>query len=178
MSLPSEKSNAKKYFDHFCERESVYKVERELAFKALHCLERWPEFLPHVDKIDVLYDDSRYQEFLMEVQSSTGSLIKVRSVRKCIEPSEITFFQPKPPIFLKHHCGGWEFIEVGEKLTKVKAWHAWNLLPEGAAKVFPSTDALNTEKQVLNSLMEHAEFALLNWKNVLEQGKYTSYASR
>lgn len=173
MNACLEEISAKEHFKNFCEKSALFKVGRSKAFEALHNLNRWTEFLPHVEGITVIYDDGRYQEFLMEVRSASGSLINVRSVRKCKAPSEITFFQPKPPVFLKHHCGGWRFTTLGDSLTEVKAWHAWDLEPVQASQIFPEKDGRSTEELVGNTLIEHAQFALSNWKKVLEEGRYS-----
>ncbi|MDP1609097.1 MAG: phosphopantetheine-binding protein [Chlamydiales bacterium] len=135
----------------------------EEAYKAIYEMEKWPEKLPHVKRIETLYNDGVYQEFLMDVQSDTG-MIQVRSIRRCLINEEITFFQPNPPKFLKHHCGGWSFQKEGSA-CQIKTWHEWNVKKEKAEEMFP----LQTQNHVANLLQSHAELALNTWKILLEK---------
>lgn len=138
----------------------------EEAYRAIYELEKWPEKLPHVKRIEVLYNDGVYQEFLMDVQSETG-MIYVRSIRRCLAEEGITFFQPQPPKFLKHHCGGWNFRKQGDSCL-VTTWHQWNLERPKAQEIFPIKNGLLTESQISRLLLSHAEVALNTWKTVLE----------
>lgn len=138
----------------------------EAAYKAIYEMEKWPEKLPHVKRIETLYNDGIYQEFFMDVASETG-LIQVRSIRRCTKDS-ILFFQPKPPKFLKHHSGGWSFIKKAEG-CEVKTWHQWNLLQPQASEIFPCKEAQTSQDQIARTLKEHAQLALNTWKSILEK---------
>ncbi|MCI0382492.1 MAG: hypothetical protein L0207_05535 [Chlamydiae bacterium] len=138
----------------------------EKAYRAIYEIDKWTEKLPHVKRIEILYNDGVYQEFLMDVQSDTG-MIQVRSIRRCLPDEGITFFQPKPPKFLKHHCGGWNFQECDSGCS-VKTWHEWNLESQKAKELFPLQNNVSTEERVANLLRNHAELALSSWKKVLE----------
>ena len=138
----------------------------EEAYRSIYEMDKWPDKLPHVKRIETLYNDGTYQEFLMDVQSDTG-MIQVRSIRRCIPEEGITFFQPNPPKFLKHHCGGWSFHKTDSGCC-VKTWHQWNLEPHKAQELFPLQNDLSTEDRVANLLRAHAELALSTWKNILE----------
>jgi acyl carrier protein len=153
-------------FEGHCEATLVIACPVEKAYQAIYQMEKWPENLPHVKRIETLYNDGVYQEFLMDVHSDSG-LIKVRSIRRCTSNDSITFFQPNPPAFLKHHCGGWKFIPFGNE-CKVTTWHQWNLHPSKATEIFPSQDGKTTKQRVENTLLSHAELALQTWKKVLE----------
>ena len=135
----------------------------EEAYKAIYEMEKWPEKLPHVKRIKTLYNDGVYQEFLMDVESDTG-MIQVRSIRRCSPSEGITFFQPNPPKFLKHHCGGWNFQKEGS-VCRMKTWHQWNLQKEKAEELFPT----HSESRVAQVLQSHAELALNTWKTLLER---------
>ena len=95
--------NLKPYFKFSIEHKEVIRCPKKDVHNALFNLSPWPNVLPHVNNIEILYDDGTFQEFLMDVKGENGDLIKVRSIRKCLEDT-IDFFQPTPPIFLKHHC--------------------------------------------------------------------------
>ncbi|MCD6047055.1 MAG: hypothetical protein K0S08_702 [Gammaproteobacteria bacterium] len=155
-----------------------YGFEEEIAIKrpwldvysALHNLKAWPEYLPHVKKIDLIYDDGHYQEFRMHVTSTNGDILSVRSIRKCDQNSkEIQFFQPEPPEYLKHHCGGWRFVEK-DGACHVTTYHKWNLKNEIAEDEFPSNEKESTAEQVEKILKNHAKLALSTWKVILEEG--------
>jgi len=137
------------------------------AYNAIYDMEKWPEKLPHVKRIETLYNDGTYQEFLMDVLSDSG-LVQVRSIRRCIPNEGITFFQPKPPKFLKHHCGGWSFKSQATGCI-VSTWHQWNLEPSIASEIFPNNDKMTTKESVTNVLLAHANLALNTWKILLEK---------
>ncbi len=160
--------NSNGQFDYACEETLIIHRPRKEVYLALHNMKCWPEYLPHVKNIDVIYDDGKYQEFLMEVLSEQGDLLKVRSIRKCIQESLILFFQPIPPEFLQHHTGGWKLIELDHSNCEVITYHKWNLRDDIAKKKFPSSTGISTQQQVKNLLRNHAKLALETWKNVLE----------
>jgi acyl carrier protein len=154
-------------FEFYCEAQTLIERDVDTVYEALHHMEHWAELLPHVTEIEVLYDDGKYQEFLMTVASDPG-IIKVRSIRNCDRDNkQITFFQPEPPRFLKHHTGGWKFIETKEGQCKVVTYHQWNLKADVAAEVFQHKGNEPVE-HVKALLLEHAQFALSNWKRILE----------
>jgi ribosome-associated toxin RatA of RatAB toxin-antitoxin module len=154
-------------FESYCEADIIIDCDIDTVYQALFDLEDWSKLLPHVRAIDVLYDDGRYQEFLMTVDSNPGQ-IKVRSVRNCDRGKmHIDFFQPQPPKFLKHHAGGWDFIRVGENKCRVSTYHQWNIKADVAAETFKDAEQ-GFHERVKIQLLEHAEFALQNWKQILE----------
>jgi aromatase len=135
----------------------------DVVYGALHKLADWPKHLPHVPAVDILYDDGTYQEFRMEVISEGGKRIRVRSIRKCNGGDRIEFFQPQPPVFLRHHAGFWTFKDQGQR-TLVGTKHYWTVEETAASEQFPT----NTGEHVKGLLAEHARFALSTWKKVLE----------
>lgn len=154
-------------FDFSCLQTLDFALPVDRVYDALFRVEDWPVHLPHVQQIDVTYDDGRYQEFWMTVLSeSDGAPLRVRSVRNC-RPGVIEFFQPQPPRFLKHHAGIWRFTPRGDDSCLVEVTHVWNLSPEVAAEVYPATAELSTEQQVEKMLAGHSELALASWARVL-----------
>src|SRR6185437_8465835 len=89
-------------FEGTAEASLEIRCSPEAAYRAIYEMEKWPQKLPHVKRIETLYDDGVYQEFLMDVVSE-GGMIHVRSIRRCLAGEGISFFQHRPPRFLKHH---------------------------------------------------------------------------
>ena len=154
-------------FEGKVETSIFIKSTPEQMYNAIYEMEKWPEKLPHVKRIETLYNDGIYQEFLMDVQSEKG-LICVRSIRRCLPDEGIVFFQPQPPKFLKHHCGGWSFQKEADGCN-AKTWHQWNLNKEYAEQMFPPQEQMSTQERVANTLLAHAELALSTWKQLLEK---------
>ncbi len=136
------------------------------VYQALLQVQDWPAQLPHVERIDVIYDDGRFQEFYMTVRSADGHTIRVRSIRRCRE-GEILFFQPQPPAYLARHSGGWKFESKGLRQCVVTTYHEWTL-NDTAADVFPATGSQTIAEQVERVLRDHARLALSSWKSIIE----------
>ena len=161
---PAPAAGAAPQFEGTCGTKAVIDRPLDVVYDALLDVAAWPKLLPHVKAIDVLYDDREYQEFIMHVESSTG-LLKVRSIRHCLSSGTIDFFQPTPPAFLRHHCGGWTFRALPNGSTEVETFHRWNLNEEVAQKTFSGPKPYRD--QVRDLLLEHACFALDCWRNIL-----------
>lgn len=154
-------------FEHRCVETATFAVGPDRAYAALHDLTQWERLLPHILRIDIAYDDGQYQEFHMTVESETGGdPLTVRSVRNCT-PGTIEFFQPKPPVFLRHHGGIWRFADRGDGSTEVTITHVWNLYPERAAETFPSDAEGSTEEKVERTLAGHSRITLGTWQRIL-----------
>ncbi|MDQ8705992.1 hypothetical protein RCO28_26430 [Streptomyces sp. LHD-70] len=158
-------------FDFSCLETLIIDSPVDTVYDALFKVTEWPVHLPHVQQIDVSYDDGQYQEFWMTVASETdGSPLRVRSIRNC-RYRQIEFFQPQPPRFLRHHAGIWRFIPQegpeGADRTLVEVTHLWNLEPEIAAEVYPATPDRSTAVQVEEMLAGHSRLALASWQAVL-----------
>lgn len=154
-------------FAHRCVESAVWAADAATAYQVVFDVADWPNQLPHVQCIDVLYNDGQYQEFLMTVRSDTsGSPLTVRSVRNC-RAGIIEFFQPEPPPFLAHHGGIWRFRQLPTGDTDVEVAHVWNLEPEVAADTFPASASCTTEAQVSAMLAGHSRLTLSSWQRVL-----------
>ncbi len=136
------------------------------AYEAIWDVEPWPTRLPHVTRIELLYNDGHYQEFIMDVSGQNGDVLKVRSVRRRLD-NEIDFFQPEPPRFLRHHAGRWVFKALARDKCKVTVYHFWTL-SSAAREMFPASEHDSTEQQVEKLLRDHSKLALSTWKNILE----------
>jgi acyl carrier protein len=134
---------------------------------ALWKLEHWEELLPHIKKIEVLYDDGANQEFYMTVDTD-GNPVKVRSIRRLRE-NVIEFFQPVPPKYLKHHGGCWILKQLENGMTKGTLVHNWNISEEGAKEFFPNVPLEQLPKAIEDKLFEHAQASLRLWKNIFSK---------
>ena len=149
--------------------ELVINAPLGIVYGCLHDVREWPRLLPHVEAIEVIYDDNRYQEFYMTVCTADGGQVRVRSIRKCSE-AEITFFQPDPPKFLSRHSGAWTFTEGSWNRCLVRTRHEWKLNDE-ARRLYPPKDGLSPAARVESLLREHARLALTSWKSIIEEGR-------
>jgi hypothetical protein len=150
-----------------CVERAVFGCDVDTAYGALFRVADWPDRLPHVNAIEVLYDDGQYQEFWMTVQSDTGGEpLRVRSVRNCTV-EQIEFFQPTPPAFLRHHGGIWRFRRIGERRTEVEVTHVWNLNLDVAAATFAPAPGRSTQDQVCELLAGHSRLTLSGWQRAL-----------
>jgi hypothetical protein len=73
-----------------------------------------------------------------------------------------------PPIFMRHHCGGWILHPLTGRLTHVLTWHQWRL-SESAAKAFPEQPGNSASEQIRRWVADHCRFALRCWKSCLEE---------
>jgi ribosome-associated toxin RatA of RatAB toxin-antitoxin module len=171
MSIPLWRSlmNNREDFEYQCESFIDIQSSKELVYQALFDVSKWTSLLPHITNIKVLYDDGKYQEFIMSVQSESDvGELTVRSVRMCdYDNMKILFFQPEPPAFLKHHGGGWEFTQISQNICRVKTYHQWNLCHDVARQKFEFC-LEDYPKHIESILIGHAQFALKNWKSNLE----------
>jgi len=160
-----------KGFQGSVEKRTLVSFPKEGVYEALHCLDKWSLYLPHIQKLETIYDDGRYQEFIMHVVSEDNNLLKVRSVRRCNQQDEIEYFQPKPPEFLLHHAGQWKLNAIDENKTELVARHFWNANVERACEYF-SVQQSDISSKIEALLGNHALFAMNTWKETLEAGKY------
>ncbi|MEW9532348.1 SRPBCC family protein [Microbispora sp. NPDC049125] len=164
---PAVHENAVGTYDFRCVETLAIPRPVDRVYDALFRVTDWPRYLPHVEEIDVIYDDGQYQEFWMTVASETdGSPLRVRSIRNC-RYRRIDFFQPLPPRFLRHHAGFWRFLPDSDGGCLVEVSHLWNLEPVVAAEVYPPTAGESTEQQVEKMLAGHSRLALESWRKVL-----------
>jgi hypothetical protein len=145
-------------FDGILIEDVTIAAPRHVVYQGLFDVATWPQKLPHVTGIEIVYDDGVYQQFIMDVDGADGRRISVRSVRRCME-DRITFFQPKPPAFLRHHCGEWFFRELDSGLTHVTTVHRWNLAEGTSAE---------EGARITGLLRDHARLALETWKRIHE----------
>lgn len=117
----------------------------------------WPTYQQHCLGTEVLYDDLRYQEFIMKVQVA-DKIEKIRSIR-IVEDNKISYFQPNPPSVLEQHQGRWNFEKAAQDRTIITSWHKVVINEEKAMEIFP-------DKTV-------HEVKLMVWKNISTNSRST-----
>ncbi|MBB4266505.1 aromatase/cyclase [Roseospira visakhapatnamensis] len=105
---------------HVFEESLVIRQPIALISRLLRDAASWPWLLPHCTDVQVIYDDGRYQEFVMVVQVGDVEE-RIRSVR-VLAPDRIEYFQPAPPPALREHRGRWTLTE-GPDGVEVVSWH-------------------------------------------------------
>ncbi|EIS1474296.1 hypothetical protein LY554_003972 [Salmonella enterica] len=119
----------------------------EAFYSLLADIHQWPDILPHCHDVKVIYEDARYQEFVMEIGSE-----HFRSIRQCDRDTlTISYFQPEPPAMLKNHSGRW-LVRASAKGTKLIAEHSVHIDPERCNILF-SDDNIQRNKQRIKALI-------------------------
>jgi|SRR6185295_644125 len=91
----------------------------------------WPSVAPHVQGIDMHYEDDRIQVLTMRVATGLRQ-DSFKSVR-IRQAEDIFFFQPDPPPALRRHHGWWRLSPLEGAATRVTSEHWVEIDPEPAA---------------------------------------------
>lgn len=130
------------------------------VYQLLKDVAHWPDLLPHCQAVDMRYDESGHQEFVMQVSTPHGDE-QFRSIRICHDGAfSIRYFQPEPPAVLKFHSGDWILHETPEG-TKVIAAHRIRLEPDACAKVF-GADELDGYKEKIAAAIKKNSMTTLD----------------
>jgi ribosome-associated toxin RatA of RatAB toxin-antitoxin module len=160
-------------FDGRLQEDIVIGASAETIRRCVLDVEAWPRLLPYVRHVRVTYDDGLYQEFTMDVAGRDGEFLPVRSVQRS-ELHRITYFQPEPACFLKHHCGDWFINPLSENATHLTIVQRWTLSPH-ADRMFRTRDGINASQQIIALLREQARVALVAWKQHLEPPQHVQH---
>jgi hypothetical protein len=153
-------------FDGRLQEDIAIGASAETIRRALLDVEIWPHLVPYVRHVRVTYDDGLYQEFTMDVAGRDGEFLPIRCVRRS-ELNRITYFQPEPARFLKHHCGNWFINPMSENATHLTIVQRWTLSAH-AEKMFATLDGMSASQQVIALLREQARVTLVASKRHLE----------
>ena len=104
-------------------------VPPELVMDAYWRLQDWPSVAPHVERIEMHFEDDNVQVLTMHVVTK-GRLDRFKSVR-VRKHDTIYYFQPTPPPILNHHHGNWRIAEMPHG-TRVTSSHTIGVNPEPA----------------------------------------------
>ncbi|MPQ97201.1 cyclase [Modestobacter sp. I12A-02628] len=78
------------------------------AYAFLERSDRWPQWLPHVHRVDLREQPGGVQEMEMETVTRDGGRHVTRSIRLCTPPRLIVYKQLVRPRLLLGHSGSWE----------------------------------------------------------------------
>ncbi len=92
------------------------------AFAFVNASDRWPELLPHVQRVVLTEDPPGVQDMTMDTVTPGGGTHTTRSIRLCFPPDRIVYKQLAPPALLLGHSGTWDFTG-GPGPARVTATH-------------------------------------------------------
>lgn len=123
----------------------------EEFYSLLSDIHKWPDILPHCTDVKVIYEDAKYQEFVMEIIGDSGNE-HFRSIRQCDRDTlTISYFQPEPPALLKKHSGRWVMQARGGR-TEIIVEHSIHIDSERCSVLF-SDDDIKRNKQRIKALI-------------------------
>lgn len=133
------------------------KIDAAIIYEAFSNINLWGKILSHCDKMEIIYNDSKYQEFLMEIPLKNGRTNKVRSIRNCNKNEfSISYFQPDPPDILKTHYGSWKFVsEKGG--TSIISEHIADINIKEANEFFQDTNLMAIKKTIKDLIVKNSE---------------------
>ena len=157
----------KRGFDGKLAEDIVILASFETVSEALRDATAWPGLMPNARAIQILYENSPHQEFVMVLDAGYHKPASLRFVRRCDE-GHIACFQPEPDSFLKHLYDDWFIRPLMREATHLTVVRRWTLSSEAEA-LFPSCDGMRSEEQVAALLRERARNDQAAWKRALER---------
>lgn len=128
----------------------------EELYSLLSDIHQWPDILPHCNDVNVIYEDAKYQEFVMEIMGAGGSE-HFRSIRQCDRDTlTISYFQPEPPAMLKNHSGRW-LVRAKANGTELIAEHSVHIDPERCGVLFSDDDIQRNKQRIKALIMKNSQ---------------------
>lgn len=125
-------------------------------YALLSDVQQWPNILPHCDNINIIYDDTKYQEFVMGVTTAQGNE-SFRSIRQCDHDTlTISYFQPVPPAILNSHHGRW-VVRPCATGTELIAEHSLHIDPERCRTLFDESDIKQNKQSIKTLIMKNSQ---------------------
>ncbi|BBB90954.1 MAG TPA: SRPBCC family protein [Methylomusa anaerophila] len=137
------------------------------VYNLLYNVQEWPKLLPHCQKITMLYEDGRNQEFEMTVTGAQDKTEVMRSIRHGYANNIIEYFQPSLPPALQRHEGKW-IITGTENGVHLEAWHSITLLKEGVRKLWGEMEMEKALKIVQQAIDRNSMTTMQTIKSYLE----------
>ncbi|GLR08439.1 hypothetical protein COO59_14280 [Mixta theicola] len=117
---------------------------------------QWQDILPHCEGVKMIYEDDKYQEFIMNVMGGAGEEC-FRSIRQCDKDAmEITYFQPEPPAVLKNHNGRWLVRSSGNG-CEIISEHSLHIESEYCSTLFSDDDILRNKQRIKELIMKNSK---------------------
>ncbi len=101
----------------------------ELAYQFIDEAGRWPQRLPHVQRLDLRVDEAGVQHLEMDTLAPDGSTHTTSSVRVCFDGRQIVYKQIGVPPLLSGHSGRWTFVADGDAVV-VSSEHTVAINPD------------------------------------------------
>lgn len=144
----------------------------EEVMDAFWDLERWPQVAPHVQAIDIHYEDDSVQVLTMTVETR-GRVHAFRSVR-IRQESSIFFFQPRPPALLRSHWGWWHVSPSSDGGATVRSEHCLDPVVDEGERFLSSTgiatsSAEEVEERLVDLVRNNSRQTMLALKGRLER---------
>ena len=81
------------------------------AYRFVNDSGRWPDRLPHVERVLLREDEPGVQDMEMDTVTRDGGKHTTRSIRLCFPHDLIVYKQLVPPALLVGHAGAWAFAD-------------------------------------------------------------------
>ncbi|MGA4838288.1 aromatase/cyclase [Streptomyces sp. G45] len=106
----------------------------EEAYAFVARADRWPELLPHVDRVRLTENPRHVQDLEMDTVTADGDRHTTRSLRICRPGEWIAYKQRVTPRLLSGHSGEWTFAD-GPSGAVATARHVVALAPDAVTEV-------------------------------------------
>jgi aromatase len=94
--------------------EEVIDGPVEEAYEFINACDRWPQRLPHVDRVELTEKEPGLQVMEMDTRSPDGSVHTTVSGRVCVPYERIVYKQTTLPSGMRTHNGAWVFEPLAE----------------------------------------------------------------
>ncbi|MFI1831359.1 aromatase/cyclase [Streptomyces sp. NPDC020412] len=108
--------------------EETLRIEApaELVHGFFYDVESWPEFLPHVRRVELNEPQAGVQQVSMDLAEADGTVQNITSVRLCFPHAGRTVFKETTPRkLLAAHCGEWSAVSDDHGVTVTSKHHVF-----------------------------------------------------
>jgi polyketide cyclase/dehydrase/lipid transport protein len=122
--------------------------------QAFHCFwraELWPQLTSHVTRVEMAEERECWQRYALHVHVD-GKDYTMETQRIAVPSSFITFYQPKPPYFMRTHSGVWRFEDDDAGNTLVTVSHRVDVDEAKAIEALGARSLDEARKMLLNNL--------------------------
>lgn len=136
-------------------------VSQAEAYGFIHDSDRWPQILPHVNRVVLAEVRPGVQQMEMDATTADGQTHTTRSLRLCFPAERIVYKQLVPPALLLGHCGAWDFAEHPDGGTVVTARHSVAVDPAAVRDVLGAGHSLADTRTYLRNALGASSMATL-----------------